>query len=497
MATTTAVDEVVQAKKLQLEHLLEKDAATLTLNNADLNVSFKDPMTAEELPAFTWLSILYACTKLHSIDAAKAKQSRFPPAVWEWMQGFVAQLKSDSEARAVFAGLRSVCVRWIGRVGLRRAFSLWDYLCWEGDQYDFEKVALRNMSDADAKRWLLDTVNIYGPPQDSFPYPEEVRMEIIHDARDFNSRRVLHLFQPFICGSETKTWIAEEPGYKPRYNPYKNFDNGTRELFFVLPIAVTWAIEAARSIQDKGHAEKLRLPKGRFPFPPTADSRSFHRSVQTNPPFRAQCIIIEKQNPLTCRLRVARVKNYVTEDQENPHYFLRCYTCWAIAVHYDCWARLHGLPSEDKDFLEPMVDAFGSFFRVDRRIAERTWLSSLYDATRRMLKGLEAFFGANLPQPVSGGTKDHLVQQLVAARDSATFLAAKVWERHSDRRQFGVEDSPYAADLQAHLGVETMHEVEATPESHEFRVANDSGRFFDCRSCSPTDGGHCQSIDVT
>ncbi|KAJ3132810.1 hypothetical protein HDU90_006700 [Geranomyces variabilis] len=353
MATTTAVDEVVQAKKLQLEHLLEKDAATLALNNANLNVSFKDPMTAEELPAFTWLSILYACTKSRSIDAAKAKQSRFPPAVWEWMQGLVAQLKSDSEARAVFAGLRGVCVRWIGRVGLRRAFSLWDYLCWEGDQYDFEKVALRNMSDADAKRWLLDHY--------------------------------------------TKTWIAEEPGYKPRYNPYKNFDNGTRELFFVLPIAVTWAIEAARSIQDNGHAEKLRLPKGRFPFPPTADSRSFHRSVQTDPPFRAQCIIIEKQNPLTCRvcksadnsakdsrqrdwLRVARVENYVHMDQENPHYFLR--------------------------YERPVVSLSNN--------------------------RLEAFFGANLPQPVSGGTKDHLVQQLVAARDSATFLAAKVWERRKE-----------------------------------------------------------------
>ncbi|KAJ3144281.1 hypothetical protein HDU89_008608 [Geranomyces variabilis] len=173
----------VEAKRLQLEQLLETHAAALSLDNANVHLSYNDPITPDELPAFTWLSILYACTKERCLDPARGLEGQFPSAVWDWVEALATELEpsdSDARARAVFAELRTVCVSWIGRVGLRRALSIWDLFCWEGDEAFFKQTGLRNMSELDTRRWLFDTVQIYGPNPDSFPYPEEVRLEIVH-----------------------------------------------------------------------------------------------------------------------------------------------------------------------------------------------------------------------------------------------------------------------------------------------------------------------------
>ncbi|KAJ3151846.1 hypothetical protein HDU86_005978 [Geranomyces michiganensis] len=347
----------VTAKRRQLEQLLETHAAALSLDSANVHLSYNDPITPEELPAFTWLAILFSCSKERCLDPAKGHEGRFPSPVWDWLNALASELEpSDSaaRARAVFAELRTVSVSWIGRVGLRRALSLWDLFCWDwdGDEAFFKQTVLRSMSDVDTRRWLLDTVHICGPSPDSFPYPEEVRLDIVHsnqpsnDSKDVESRRRLQLFQPFTHGSETKTWIAHEPYprqpyrsyYRQSYAPYQGYDIGSQEMFFVLPIAVAWAIEAALLVRHNGTSEVVPLPRGRFPFPPNKWFRGSYRIAE--PPFRAQCIMIEKKNPLVCqvcsstdnsslngreRLRMwaMRVTSEEDELENNPHSFLR------------------------------------------------------------------------------------------------------------------------------------------------------------------------------
>ncbi|KAJ3131717.1 hypothetical protein HDU90_008099 [Geranomyces variabilis] len=497
----------VEAKRLQLEQLLETHAAALSLDNANVHLSYNDPITPDELPAFTWLSILYACTKERCLDPVRGLEGRFPSAVWDWVKALATELEpssSDARARAVFAELRTVCVSWIGRVGLRRALSIWDLFCWNGDEAFFKQTGLRNMSELDTRRWLLDTVQIYGPNPDSFPYPEEVRLEIVHskqlpnNSTDIESRRRLQLFQPFTHGSETMTWIAHEryppmPSYiwkydRQYYRPYKGYDIGSQEMFFVLPIAVTWAIGAALLIQRHGTSGVVPLPRGRFPFPPNKRDRGNYYQI-AEPPFRAQCIMIEKKNPLVCqvcnsadnsslnydervRLWAMRVQSeiFTHELEDNLHIFLRCYACWATAVHFDCWTRSNNLSlalgDEEMTFVAfhcqscaaarspqatlaqlPDVPLMNVVNRLDlpgnckalvmssrstaRRIPQ---LVPFYGSTLRMLKGLETFFRTELPQPNPSGSKDDLVRQLVAARDSINFLAAQAWERRPETK---------------------------------------------------------------
>ncbi|KAJ3132811.1 hypothetical protein HDU90_006701 [Geranomyces variabilis] len=64
-----------------------------------------------------------------------------------------------------------------------------------------------------------------------------------------------------------------------------------------------------------------------------------------------------------------------------------------------------------------------------------------------------------------------------------------VWHIDSDRRLFAVEDSPYAADLQAHLGVETMHEVLTL-----FKTAFANFPLRELATQGPTQGTTCEPL---
>ncbi|KAJ3166988.1 hypothetical protein HDU87_001896 [Geranomyces variabilis] len=174
-SVTAGVAVSSSAQRLRL--LLETHASVLALANvsdSDLHLDFRQPLTPTELPAFTWLSIIYLCSKQRSWQPAHEQRAKFPPPVWQWVEELAIldapQTKDHEDAAlSVFAELRNVCLSWIAPVGLRRAASVWNAAL---THQNYEKFPMSD--DLLRTAWLT----IRGPAPGDFQYKDEVRLEL-------------------------------------------------------------------------------------------------------------------------------------------------------------------------------------------------------------------------------------------------------------------------------------------------------------------------------
>ncbi|KAJ3159201.1 hypothetical protein HDU88_000629 [Geranomyces variabilis] len=173
-ASAPAPDHVASAAA-DLVRLLQAHAAVLALDHptANLRANFRAPLSPQELPAFSWVSIVYLCTKRRSWSVANEERHRLPAPVWDWIQELDApnNIESAINSSALFADLRTVCLRWIAPVGLRRAASIWDAIFRGYHDRKFEN----EMTDEQLRS---TPVIVHGPAANSFEYPEEVHLEL-------------------------------------------------------------------------------------------------------------------------------------------------------------------------------------------------------------------------------------------------------------------------------------------------------------------------------
>ncbi|KAI8586003.1 hypothetical protein BDZ88DRAFT_484144 [Geranomyces variabilis] len=162
-----APNHVVRAAA-DLVRLLHAHAAVLALDhpNANLRANFRAPLSPQKIPAFSWVSIVYLCTKRRSWSVAKEERHRLPAPVWDWIQELDApnNIESAINASALFADLQTVC-------GLRRAASIWNAIFRGYHDRKFEN----EMTDEQLRN---TPVIVHGPAANSFEYPEEVHLEL-------------------------------------------------------------------------------------------------------------------------------------------------------------------------------------------------------------------------------------------------------------------------------------------------------------------------------
>ncbi|KAJ3166069.1 hypothetical protein HDU88_003614 [Geranomyces variabilis] len=181
----------------QLRLLLEVHASVLRLENisdSDLHLDFREPLTPTELPAFTWLSIVYLCSKQRSWQPAHDERDKLPLPVWQWIEELAylsAQQGNEDAALNVFAELRNVCLTWIAPVGLRRAASIWKAV-FQRHYYDVNE----SVSDERLRNtWFV----VRGPAVKDFQYKDEVRLEL----------------DPILLIPGTDDWHAKLPTFSP------------------------------------------------------------------------------------------------------------------------------------------------------------------------------------------------------------------------------------------------------------------------------------------
>ncbi|KAJ3166070.1 hypothetical protein HDU88_003615 [Geranomyces variabilis] len=325
VASVTA--SIVVSAPAQLHLLLEAHASALRFENisdSDLHLDFRQPLTTSELPAFTWLSIIYLCSKQCSWQPALEERNKLPPPVWHWIEELVylsAPRSKDIEdvALKVFAELRSVCLSWIAPVGLRRAASIWNLI----SRPDFRDV-LKDKDEQLRNVWF----QVRGPEWGDFRYEDEVRLELdpelirLSDStptQDFmhprenrpvgplgslqaenttvSFKRKITYFQPF---TNNDRWIADETRI------FKKDSRHLRNHHFVYAVGILWAVERAQRIQDVDN-EHASLPNGLLSSVDTARGCSEGKLLD--------CVQLEMSHPFRCAI-------CLSDDQSTKVYHL-------------------------------------------------------------------------------------------------------------------------------------------------------------------------------
>ncbi|KAJ3147893.1 hypothetical protein HDU86_007631 [Geranomyces michiganensis] len=260
---------------LRFEELLAQHASTLTIvgPNADMHLSYRDPIADYEISAFTWVSIIYCCAKQRNWTQALAQRHQLPLEVFKWLEKMAA-LWAFNGGRAAglnfSAELRTVCLQHLAQVGFKRALSMYDLY------FNFPNVSpasgsARTFGISKLCAWFFQTVTVAGPPPNSFPYYDDVRVKIRSvrtGSKYTGGERTMDLHIQYFRPFQRSTWIPflrSHFHYIPlnddTYTTPQSFPLRDEALMIMAPAAVLWALNRQEIDNLK---ENRRLSAGAF-----------------------------------------------------------------------------------------------------------------------------------------------------------------------------------------------------------------------------------------